>query len=278
MADSEFPTVEATEQELIDTAQQALSRCNWVVGRCAAEWTQRYARGRTDADFAQLVGLSADQVYQRRRVWETFGDVVDSYPTLRWSHFYIALNWDDAPECLQWAAENAATVAETRAWRRAIRGEDLDQPADESVLGDDPSIGRLATIPSDVRSPDDQPREGAWSDSERRERNGDDVPFVAGTVSSANREVGDGADYAPFRKDAGSAPPSEMQEEPVADERPAGQIARRVVSTLERMVSVLTPQVVAAFRALPEKDRDRLVSAVRVLADRITALDPQRTS
>ena len=38
--------------------------------------------------------------------------------------------WDDAPECLQWADENQATVAEMKAWRRALRGEDLTVPGD----------------------------------------------------------------------------------------------------------------------------------------------------
>ena len=68
-------TSEASEEELISRAQMAVSQCNWVLGECAASWTQRYARGRTDADFGQMVGLSSDQIYQRRRVWETFGDV-----------------------------------------------------------------------------------------------------------------------------------------------------------------------------------------------------------
>ncbi|MGC1276462.1 MAG: hypothetical protein WBC44_22400 [Planctomycetaceae bacterium] len=280
MADFEFPAADATEQDLIRIAQNALSRCNWVVGRCAADWTQRYSRGRTDADFAQLVGLSADQVYQRRRVWETFGDVVDDYPSLRWSHFYIALNWDDAPECLQWADENGATVAETRAWRRAMRGEELDEPAEESTLGDDPSIGRLGAISAAVRDPDEDGRpERSWSDRERdRQQGDDDVPFVAGTVLSANRETaGDGSDYAPFRKDAGSTPPGETREETAHDDKPAGQIAKRVISTLERIVTVLTPQIVAAFRSLPDKDRQRLVTAVQSLADRVTALEKQHS-
>lgn len=280
MVDFEYPAADATEQDLIRIAQNALSRCNWVVGRCAADWTQRYSRGRTDADFAQMVGLSADQVYQRRRVWETFGDVVDDYPSLRWSHFYIALNWDDAPECLQWADENGATVAETRAWRRAMRGEELDDTADESTLGDDPSIGRLATISAAVRDPDESDRsERSWSDRERdRSQSDDDVPFVAGTVSSANRETPGGeSDYAPFRKDAGSKPAGESHDESAHDEKPAGQIAKRVISTLERVVSVLTPQIVAAFRSLPEKERQRLVTAVQTLADRVTALEKQHS-
>ena len=41
-----------TEAQLIARAQMALSECRWTVGECAARWTQRFARGRTDADFA----------------------------------------------------------------------------------------------------------------------------------------------------------------------------------------------------------------------------------
>lgn len=276
MTDLDLPTSDATEQDLIRIAQNALSRCNWVVGKCASEWTQRYSRGRTDADFAALVGLSADQVYQRRRVWETFGDVYEDYASLRWSHFYIALNWDDAPECLQWADENDATVAEMRAWRRALRGEDLSEPAETSSMGDDPGIARFMAIPADVLAPGDEPGARRQRTGEEHERSGneDDVPFA---VSSASRETagGDGSDYAPFRKDAGS-PARPVEEEHPADEKPAAQIAKRVISTIERIVGVLTPQIVAGFRSLPEKDRQRLVAAVRALSDRVASLDAQR--
>lgn len=101
---------------------KAISHTNWAVGECAAVWTKRYSRGRTDADFADLVGLSTDQVYQRRRVWQAFGDVYRNYPDLRWSHFAAAVDWDNWHECLQWAQDIRATVAEMRAWRRAQRG------------------------------------------------------------------------------------------------------------------------------------------------------------
>ena len=65
--------------------------------RMCRKWTEKYARGRTDADFADPVGPEADQVFQRRRVWETFADVHAGYASLKWSHFYAALTWDDAP-------------------------------------------------------------------------------------------------------------------------------------------------------------------------------------
>src|SRR5579871_6631178 len=117
--------VTETEEQLVRTAEMAISQCRWTVGECASKWTKRYAKGRTDLDFGALIGISGDQVYQRRRVWETFSDVRDQFASLKWSHFYAALNWDDASECFQWAEETHSTVAEMKAWRRAMRGEDL---------------------------------------------------------------------------------------------------------------------------------------------------------
>ncbi len=121
---------EETEQQLIERAVSAVSSVSWVVGECAAKWTERYARGRTDEDFAAQIGMSAEQVQQRRRTYEVFGDVRISYENLSWSHFNVATGWDDAPDCLQWADEMRATVAEMKAWRRAQRGEDLTADAD----------------------------------------------------------------------------------------------------------------------------------------------------
>ena len=128
---------EATEQQLIERAQSALTQCNWVVGECAAEWTQKHAKGRTDENFGFLIGMSKEQVHQRRRVWESFADVKDEYEFISFSHFNSALNWDDAAECLAWANDIQATVAEMKAWRRSQHGENLtEEPKPEQSLND----------------------------------------------------------------------------------------------------------------------------------------------
>lgn len=110
-------TVVVEQSEL--QAEQETSDANWEVGRLAAEWVRKYSRGLCDADFGLLVGLSADQVYRCRRVWETFGDVYKKFPNLQWAHFYAAMNWQNAHECLTWANEVQARVPEMRAWHRA---------------------------------------------------------------------------------------------------------------------------------------------------------------
>ncbi|MCG6154571.1 hypothetical protein [Rubinisphaera margarita] len=225
--DSTNPALDAAdnEQTLVDRARGALSNCNWVVGECAGQWTEKYARGRTDADFGNLIGLSADQVYQRRRVWETFHDVQAEYPALKWSHFYVALNWDDAPECLSWAQENEATVAEMRAWRRSVHGEDLTAEPDPN------SLQLLDYNPTDVRHPSEFAGVAGGGES--------DAPFEATGSYSGEREQ---TPYSPYRKDARGDFQGAEGEEHATAARPAApaeqdsplRTVKRALSSLRR--------------------------------------------
>ncbi|MGH7202096.1 MAG: hypothetical protein ACREJB_15940 [Planctomycetaceae bacterium] len=239
--------VQETEEELVSTAQTAVSRCGWIVGECAAKWTRKYARGRTDADFAALVGLSADQVYQRRRVWETFGDVREIYAALSWSHFYVALNWDDAPECLGWAEENQAAVAEMKAWRRALRGEDLTQDAATDDWGNDTSIQFVTSEPTAVRDVDGEP--GARGEAAAWRPSGE-MPERPETAAAVARES----------ESARSADPS------------AEAIAKRMISTLERVKGALTDEVLDEFADLPHRLRARLAGVIEELAEKAARL------
>lgn len=266
-----IPTAD-TEQELIFSARQAISSCNWTVGECATRWTERYAKGRTDADFGLLVGLSGDQIYQRRRVWESFADVADDYSELKWSHFYVSITWTDSAECLAWAQENKATVAEMKAWRRMQHGEDLtidaeadlslDQNAAEPGYGE-PILERVPEAPfgeSDGIRPTSDSLEESQASANR-------VDVVAG-----GSEADPNAAYAPFRSDAGSAPRSENGE----DHSPRGltpeQAVKRVTAAIERSDRLLTEIVIDSFPDLPEKTRLRFLTAIENLNDRVSGL------
>lgn len=116
------------EQRLITEARDAqagIEAGKWIIGKAAHQWCERYANGRTDADFARLTGIDADTVQKYRHVFAIFGDVSDAYPNLKFSHFRVATAWDDAAECLVWANENQASVREMQVWRRMQHGEDL---------------------------------------------------------------------------------------------------------------------------------------------------------
>lgn len=246
-----------SEAELIARAQTAISQCAWEVGECAALWTRRYARGRTDADFAQLIGLSPDQVYQRRRVWETFSDVYRSFPALKWSHFYAALNWDDAAECLQWAQETGASVAEMRAWRRAQRGEDLSAP-------DEASQGWEALEGVPVRVPEDSAGSSGGTTSVRE---GDDVPLVAAVAREAER----GADYAPFREGVLTPPPAD-QPPPARPAPTVEQLVKRMTTAIERCVGLIDGDFRRHFKDVPEASRRRFLKAVEQLHSKVSGL------
>ena len=269
-ARSESKVVAESEEHLISKARDAVSQCNWVVGECAANWTKKYARGRTDADFGQMVGLSGDQIYQRRRVWETFGKTVQNYPNLKWSFFYVCLNWEDATKCLNWADENGATVAEMRAWRRAQNGEDLfAEPEEAYSEWAAPLVMDTSDMPmSTVQDP------AAFVPSGEGARagvayEGSDVE----TMAAAARESGAPGEYAPFSSGAKAPAPAEQGAELAVLERPEvtpDQVWKRTVSMLERLNKSLDKKVLKAFDQQPEKVQQRLAAAFGEIQDKLS--------
>lgn len=258
-----------SEEQLVARAQDAVSQCRWVVGECAATWTERYARGRTDGDFAVLIGISGDQVYQRRRVWETFREIRDEYPSLKWSHFYAALTWDDSRDCLSWAEETHSTVAEMRAWRRAQRGEDLsvDPGLDEETIQYIPSQREFVQDPAEFG--------GDGSRQEPRSAgNGADTDRAV--LAGVARQAGAGdEDYTPFKTGATSPPPrGSLADRPSGLSEPVTteQLAKRFTNTLERFIKLMTPEFRREFRALPAPVKEKFMSAVAELRDHVAEL------
>ena len=256
-----------TEELLIAKAREAVSQCNWVVGECASNWTQRYARGRTDSEFGQMVGLSGDQIFQRRRVWEAFGNTHEKHTGLKWSFFYVALNWDDAEDCLDWAQNSDATVAEMRAWRRAQRGEDLFAESSEGYsewaapLGFDTSNVPLSRVVDPSQ----------FTPSGMGERAGTPGSDRAGTATMdmVARDVGD--NYAPFRADAGSPAPKIRDSEPGSErqELTPEQFWKRASSMMEKLSKALTPRVLKALDKQPESVRVRLRDALHEVVEKL---------
>ncbi len=255
-----------TESELVGRAQAALSNCSWTVGECAAQWTKRYAKGRTDADFGALIGLSGDQVYQRRRVAETFGDVKDEYQQLKWSHFYTALTWDDAAECLRWADDMQATIAEMRAWRRAQHGEDLSESGADEAPPFDPLVEFMSAESRPVRDYSDGEPASRSSDRGPREPGDREPMTVASTVA---RQAGEPEEYAPFGKGArGAAAEAGARSAAPSTE----QTVKRITAALEKCNSTLTPAVLEEFADLPVALQQRFLKSVRDLASKADGL------
>lgn len=263
---------DTSEEQIIRTAQLAISQCRWVVGDCASQWTQRHAKGRTDLDFGNLVGLSGDQIYQRRRVWETFSDVRGQFPGLKWSHFYSALNWDDAADCLQWAEETQATVAEMKAWRRALRGEDLTSEPEATEIQPSGLVNYVSGERAFVQDPADF---GSPSGMRR-------PPMPTGTgnetdsarVATLARELDPiGDNYAPFHSGAITPPPAESSEKSEAVEAMSPeQLAKRLCSTLERCSKALTDDFLEQLDTLPPKLKQRLTMTIEELYGKLVGV------
>ena len=137
------------ENDLLQLARAVTDGAAWVVGQCASIWCERFARGRTDADFAALVGLSRQVVNNRRRVFERFCSTYSNFPSLTWSHFAVAITWHDADTCLEWAQHNSITaadcvsVAEMCSYRANVLGHD-DSPSTEPAVEDEPELPAAA--------------------------------------------------------------------------------------------------------------------------------------
>ena len=173
-----------TEPQLLELARDACGQCNWTLGECAAEWTDRYAKGRTDADFAKLMGeelgLTSAKVGQCRRVWTDFGVIRGQFPKLIWSHFRAArqLPFTIVEDSLQWANDNESGVSEMLAWVRATHGKEAVKPLEvvdppegsgqRSAISDQPEESRQPSVVSG------QPEANADSHDDADEEEGSD--------------------------------------------------------------------------------------------------------
>ena len=91
----------------------------------------------------------------------------------------------------------------------------------------------------------------------------------AATASSVARETKD--DYAPFGKGARGPAPGEESDR-VSTAPPVEQIAKRVVSTLEKCNQALSPEVLEDFESLPIALQQRLLNAIDNLTSKVARL------
>lgn len=137
-------TNETTEKSLPFVGQwnRLVSTTNWEKGRLIAEWrTSLEAEGAgssqySDEAWSQLVGgVTPQHVGRLRRTSERFGHVFHEYDGLFWSHFYSALDWDDAEMWLEGAVQSKWSVAAMRHQRWETLGKLPDQkPSDGDIV------------------------------------------------------------------------------------------------------------------------------------------------
>ncbi len=121
---------------------QLISTTNWDKGRIIVDWQESMrsselpASAYNDQRWCQLVGGATPQhVGRLRRTYVRFGHVYGEYEGLYWSHFYAALDWDDAEMWLEGAVQNGWSVSEMRTNRWETLGKvPKDRPRIDQIV------------------------------------------------------------------------------------------------------------------------------------------------
>ena len=138
---AEIRTFRSIEQPFIGRWNQLVSTTNWEKGRIIHQWREAFiAAGAAAAEYSddawsQLVGgVSGQHVGRLRRVYQKFGTTHEQYPSLFWSHFQAAIDWDDAEMWLEGAVHSDWSVMDMRRTRwETLGGVPADKPTGEDV-------------------------------------------------------------------------------------------------------------------------------------------------
>lgn len=116
---------------IVVMAKRQLSEMSWSVGTYAMIYVDsRHGHvgvGDAICEFANAVSMPPDDMQKRIEVIRRFGSRRHEFPHLLFSHFFHAMTLEPpiSDECLTWANDMRATVAEMKAWQRAQAGEPL---------------------------------------------------------------------------------------------------------------------------------------------------------
>jgi hypothetical protein len=120
--------------EYIGRWDRLISTTNWDKGEIICAWRDAMmseggaASTYSDETWSRMVGgISPQHVGRLRRTHERFGATFADYPGLFWSHFYAALDWEDAEMYLEGAVQSQWSVSQMRTQRWEAMGGDPNQ-------------------------------------------------------------------------------------------------------------------------------------------------------
>lgn len=133
--------------------QDLISTTNWDKGQIIVSWrqdlaAQGLAAGHySDESWSRIVGgVSPQHVGRLRRTYERFGETFGTYQGIYWSHFYAALDWDDAEMWLEGAAQNDWSVSQMRLQRWESTGGDPSAKPKSNEIVDSEVEEELASL------------------------------------------------------------------------------------------------------------------------------------
>jgi len=136
------PLIDQLSEPIVGKWNVLVSQTNWEKGTLILRWrNELIAAGLpntvySDESWARRVGnVSPQHVGRLRRVAERFGESNQNFSELNWSHFYAALEWNDAELWLEGAVQKNWSVAQMRVQRwEAIGAPDGHKPREEDVF------------------------------------------------------------------------------------------------------------------------------------------------
>ena len=129
-------------QPFIGHWNKLISNTNWEKGEIICNWRETLksnsaaANECSDEAWSQLVGgVTPQHVGRLRRTYDRFGHVYAEYDGVYWSHFYAAVDWDDAEMWLEGAVQNKWSVAKMRHHRWETLGKvPGEEPDDKDIV------------------------------------------------------------------------------------------------------------------------------------------------
>lgn len=98
--------------------ESLVSKTNWEKGAVIEQWLNELDIGDSIPAYELLSesigGITAMHVERLFRTHGRFGHIQAEFEGLRWSHFYAALDWDDAEMWLEGACQNKWSVSDMR--------------------------------------------------------------------------------------------------------------------------------------------------------------------
>ena len=149
---------------------QLVSTTNWAKGKIICKWRESLraagfsAHYYSDESWSRRVGNVTPQHTGRlRKVYLRFDSIRNEYPKLHWSHFLIALDWDDSELWLEGAQQSQWSVSQMQKMRSTTLDKitERETPKDDIFLRDlsenvvlpapsignpGPSLGEFATL------------------------------------------------------------------------------------------------------------------------------------
>ncbi|MDA7950231.1 MAG: hypothetical protein MPJ24_01995 [Pirellulaceae bacterium] len=112
-----------------------ISSTNWEKGKIICQWREALVATKaptaeySDETWAQFVGgVTGQHVGRLRRVYQRFGELARDFSNLFWSHYLVAIDWDDAETWLRRADTEKLSIAAMR----KVRWQETDgDPATE---------------------------------------------------------------------------------------------------------------------------------------------------